>query len=187
MTGPFGAPTYQKNKMSIKLTQARLKELLHYDPETGVFTWKTSWGNRRVPGDVAGKAHNVTGYTVIRLDGVNYRGQRLAWLYQTGEWPEGEIDHINGLRSDDRLCNLRACSKAENQQNRVSASGATSKLLGVSWSAWAKRWRAQIKFAGVVRYLGSFHTEDEAHQAYLKAKRELHTFNPVPREAACAT
>lgn len=165
--------------MRQELTQARLKELLSYDPETGVFLHRTPRGRRKV-GDPCGTP-GAAGYTALRVQGRNYRRHRLAWLYVTGSWPEVEIDHRNGDRRDDRFHNLRACTRAENQQNRASARKSASPYLGVSRSPSPGRWRAQIKVGGDVRALGTFDTEEEAHQAYLTAKAQLHTFQPTPR------
>lgn len=98
------------------LTQERLKELLSYDPETGLFMWIGSRSNRMPNGCII-TCTNVAGYVVVRLDGKLYRAARLAFLYMTGEWPD-EADHINGITADDRWINLRSATSQQNKQNR---------------------------------------------------------------------
>ena len=88
------------------LTAQRLREALHYDPETGVFTWATAVSSKTVPGARAGNQH-IAGYFRIRLDGYSYKAHRLAWLYMTGAWPAECIDHINRNNSDNRFSILR--------------------------------------------------------------------------------
>lgn len=101
----------------MSLTQLRLKELLHYDPVTGHFTWIVANSNRAPAGTPAGRTGNSHGYCPIGIDGKRYRAHRLAWLYMTGEWPPEHIDHINGVRSDNRWHNLRAATLKENNRN----------------------------------------------------------------------
>jgi hypothetical protein len=103
-----------------ELTAARLRELLHYDPETGAWTRLVSTSNHRARvGDNAG---GVTGtYVKIRVDVRQYPAHRLAWLYMTGAWPKHEIDHINGDRLDNRWCNLRPANDAEQARNKRTA------------------------------------------------------------------
>ena len=111
---------------------------------------------------------------------VNYKkkailAHRLAWALHTGDWPKGDIDHINGDESDNRLANLRDVSKSINQQNkRRPRTDNKVGLLGVSWHARGRKWRAQITVQGTRMYLGLFTTPDAAHAAYLEAKRMLH-------------
>lgn len=100
-----------------------------------------------------------------------------------GAWPDGEIDHINGDRKDNRLENLRLATSSENKQNIGLKSNNRSGFTGVSWFAAAKKWRADITIAGKMRHLGRFDTPEAAAEAYAKAKAELHTFNPVARAA----
>jgi len=157
-----------------KLTAERLRELLTYDPETGVFTRRVS---RRgcSAGEVAGCLHSV-GYFYVGVDRVKYPVHRLAWLYMTGSWPREEVDHINGVRSDNRWANLRAATKSQNMQNQRKSRGGTSKYLGVCRAHWGGKWLARIVANGKQKNIGIFQTEEEAHQAYVAAKRELHEF-----------
>lgn len=163
--------------MSTKLTQARLKELLHYDPETGVFTWRVKKG-RAEAGSAAGTRHNA-GYTTLKIDGVKYLRHRCVWLYEYGRWPREEVDHVNGDRGNDTLENLRECSSAENKQNIPLHGRRPGRLLGAVLTRG--RWRATIRIRGQAVCVGHFDTPEEAHKAYLAAKEKLHTFQPTPR------
>jgi hypothetical protein len=168
-------------KCQIILTAERLREVLSYDQETGIFTRLVSATNRVNVGDVAGYVHQ-SGYRLIRVDSGRYLAHRLAWLYVYGAFPADGMDHINGDRADNRICNLREATDAENNQNKISERSGTSKYLGVSWSKRDNKWRATIHVNRKQHYLGQFATEEEACAAYCAAKSELHTFNPVPRK-----
>ena len=151
------------------LTAIRLREVLNYDPESGRFRRRGKHGLRPCPGSV-----HLSGYVLIRVDCILYRAHRLAWLYMTDAWPDGEVDHVDGARTNNRWANLRIVTHAVNQQNLRGAK-ANSKvgLLGVDQRG--SRFRARIKTeGGRPLYLGSFATAEEAHEAYLLAKRELH-------------
>lgn len=155
------------------LTAQRLRELLHYDPETGVFIWRMqAHKSRRKIGDRAG-CRGADGYVVIGVDAGYFKAHRLAWLYCHGVWPAGDIDHMNGNRSDNRLCNLRDASRSMNAQNVHGASKRSkSGLLGVR--KFGKKWRTAIMIDGRVKHLGTFESAEIAHEAYLKVKREIH-------------
>ena len=146
------------------LSADRLRELLSYDPATGIFRWKFS--NRRAKsGKICGSIHKRTGYVEIYVEFKNYLAHRLAWLYMTGAWPQAQIDHINGMRSDNRFDNLRDVPPRANSQNRFGISGTTPSGSG---------YKAQIGVCGKTIYLGTFNTEEEASGAYLEAKKRLH-------------
>ena len=149
------------------ITQERLKSLLTYDPDTGEFRWRIK-RPRCTPGSVAGTP-TYHGYTAIKLDGVSYKAHRLAWLYETGAWPVSELDHVNRVRGDNRIANLRLATRFSNCQNRVKPENAYSKHIGVSRSFNGKRWRAYIDFNGKRRALGVFDTETQA----LKARKDV--------------
>lgn len=167
-----------RRKAGKKLTVARLREVLSYDPITGLFRWRVTMGGG-MPGCIAGYEHE-SGYILISIDWKMHRAHRLAWLYTHGEPPAGQIDHINWTRSDNRIANLRDVSHQANQHHRSRANrNSASGLLGVTLSHG--RWRAQIKIAGRHKALGVFDTPEKAHAAYLKAKRELHTASQVTR------
>lgn len=155
------------------LTAERARELLSYDQDTGFFTWNVSRG-RCAKGDVAG-CLNPQGYIQIMVDGLNYTAHRIAWLIVHGNWPNNEIDHLNGLRDDNRLANLRDVTATINQQNiRRARSDNHTGLLGASWNKENKKFVSSIRVSGKRITLGSFPTAEEAHAAYLRAKRELH-------------
>lgn len=164
----------------MSITQDELKELLHYDPETGMFTWKSHRGGTAYKYSVAGRK-NTQGYIAIRVKGCRYQAHRLVWLYVNGYLPKYQIDHINGDGSDNRLCNLREATHAENQQNVSIRSDNTSGFPGVSWHKQAKKWRATIRIKRQKISLGLFSDAALAYEAYLKAKEQYHTFNPSVR------
>ena len=164
-------------------TQERLKQLLNYDPETGVFVWKVAASNRVKVGGVAG-AISCEGYRRINIDGRSYYGHRLAWLHCFGRWPAKHVDHVNGVRDDNRLVNLREATDSENGQNRQKAQANNrSRLLGVYWNKRNERWVAQIALNGKLRYLGLFDTAEDAHAAYLTSKKKLHPFSTLENPA----
>lgn len=174
--------------MSIKkstLTQSRLKELLHYSPETGSFTalTATGWRGCHRAGKIVGSlcAHNR--YIHVYAESVHYRAHRLAWFYMTGAWPKQQIDHINGNRADNRWSNLREASNSENQQNlKTAKKGNKSGYLGVAWHSTKRKWMTRIKVAGKAIYIGIYDTPEEAREAYLAAKAKLHPFGSIGHE-----
>jgi len=165
--------------MTETVTATRLRELLDFDPLTGVFLWKVNRRGNSRAGDVAGK-QTTQGYRSIRVDGRDYQAHRLAWLYVHGAWPEQQIDHLNGQRSDNRLANLRDVSGSINQQNRRVASRGKSSPLGVYWidnnpgNPVPGHWYARITVRRRLVTIGKFSSTEAAHQAYVAAKRQLH-------------
>lgn len=163
-------------KEKAELTQKELKRLLRYDPETGVFTWKVKPCKNMKSGIMAGGLH-PRGYRYIRIGRKKYGSHRLAWLYVHGYMPPDEADHINGVRDDNRISNLRLANSSENSQNIYSSrNNNKSGFLGVVFSKAFRKWGSQIGVGGKRYHLGHFSTPEEAHQAYLKAKREMHPF-----------
>jgi hypothetical protein len=163
------------------LTTARLRELLHFEPDTGVFTWRDTPLVHKWRGKQAGRLDN--GYIRIRIDRQDYLGHRLAWFYVHGEWPDPYIDHINGEKSDNRMVNLREATHGLNMQNRRSGNiGSRSGLLGVKWDEPSQRWEANITVDGRVIYLGKSKEKNIASAMYIAAKRAVHracTLDPV--------
>lgn len=159
------------------ITAQRARDILNYDPETGTLRWKISnLGGTVRAGRIAG-SFDREGYRRIRLDGSDYRGHRIAWLRFYGEWPAGILDHLNGVKSDNRITNLRLASNSENAQNRrFGNQNSASKLLGAHWNKTANCWQSGIKFGGKIHHLGLFATAEEAHEAYKAAKRRNHAF-----------
>jgi hypothetical protein len=143
-----------------ELTQKRLKELLSYDQNTGLFYWKVS--RRGVKqGTVAG-TKTKRGYIQIRIDGKSYLAHRLTWLFFYGEWPKQHIDHINHNTSDNRIDNLREASQQENTKNRSKNKNNTSGISGVHWDKKSNKWQARIGVNGKRIHLGFFDNKEEA-------------------------
>jgi HNH endonuclease len=149
----------------------RLRTDYAYDPATGVMTQavtKKGMTKGRVIGSI-----NSRGYLTFKAYGVSHKVHRLAWLHFHGEWPQFEIDHINGIKTDNRIANLRDVPRSLNMQNRKC-------LMTINKTGFAgvrhygNRYRAQITINGKARHVGMFATPSEAHQAYLEAKRKHH-------------
>jgi hypothetical protein len=168
--------------MNNTLTIERLRHVLSYEPETGLFTWRRPRGRGIKEGDVAGSVDPGRGYRRIKVDYRIYLAHRLAWFYVHSEWPTVCLDHANGVCDDNRLTNLRPATMSENQQNRRTPGTNTSGFIGASFNKQRGNWTAQISVNGKRHRLGSFRTPEEAHQAYLMAKQSLHTFNPEVRQ-----
>ena len=142
-----------------------------YDEQVGLFIWK-----QKRQGVIAGKFGNLekTGYIRVKLLNKKYLAHRLAWFIVHKKWPEGQIDHINGNRSDNRIVNLRVVGQSGNAQNRrVKQKNNQSGYFGVYVSG--SRWRAQIRINKKLKHLGLFDTPELASEAYLNAKRIMHS------------
>lgn len=159
--------------LSIKdsVSISRVRALLEYNEIDGGLVWKVRVSNIQ-KGQIAG-TKNGTKYRQIRIDGKVVMEHRLVWFHVNGEWPKGEIDHINGETCDNRIENLRDVSGGVNMQN-LRSPRSTNKvgLLGVTQVG--KRFRATIRLNYVAKYLGMYDTPEQAHDAYLNAKRLLH-------------
>lgn len=154
------------------ITQSLLKEALHYDEATGVFTWMAARG-RASAGHVAGTTC-LNGYIRIKVYGRVLFAHRLAWLYVHGEFPPDQLDHINHNKSDNRLSNLRPATRAQNQKNRFANSNSTSGRKGVVWSKKAGLWRSVACLNGKKHHLGYFHDPEAASAAYQEFARKHH-------------
>lgn len=154
----------------MELTQERLKQVLHYDAETGVFTRKVMRGRpSRTPG--AGVKDNIYGYILMGVDGRLYRAHRLAWLYIYGRFPAHHLDHINGVRDDNRIINLREATVSQNQCNRAGTSKTGFK--GVYFLARTGRWYAMIQHQKKKHFLGYHDTPEAAAIAYRDAAERM--------------
>jgi len=147
------------------LTQERICSLLQYDPITGILIWKTRIGvkktwNTRYAGKTAGYV-TEHGYIEVGIDGKRYYAHRLIWLLVHGFMPE-MMDHINHVRCDNRLCNLREATPTDNQRNKSLGMNNTSGACGVSFSARDNLWYAKIKVAGNDKYLGCYKAKHDA-------------------------
>lgn len=161
------------------LSAERARELFHYDPETGLLTWKTRYSpfSRVRIGAVAGRMDHK-GYRTVTIKSYEYFIHRVIWLMVTGEWPKFSVDHINGNRVDNRLANLRDIPHVMNMHNYHRAnSGNKLSLLGVTQRPSGK-FRAQIR-KGENIHLGTFETAEAAHAAYVEAKRSMHEGNTL--------
>jgi len=162
-----------------ELTQEYLHSILNYDAKTGIFTRKVKTANCVKIGEVAGSI-NSNGYILIRLLSKKYSAHRLAWLYIYGLIPK-EIDHINCIKNDNRIDNLRPATRGENLQNKLKAlsNNKSSNMLGVSFNKNLNKFCARIQVNRKLIHIGYFYTAQEAHEAYLKAKREHHPFGEL--------
>jgi HNH endonuclease/AP2 domain len=151
----------------------RLKDVLSYDKHTGVFRWKKTLSKRNCEGNIAGSFSKEHGYISICIDGKRYMAHRLAWLYEFGSWPTNDIDHINTIRNDNRICNLREATRADNLHNMSVPSHNTSGFKGVSWHKARGKWRATIKLNRRSIHLGAFNDKEEAANAYKEAASRL--------------
>jgi len=169
-----------------ELTQELLKELLHYNPETGVFTWKARaekhfktyksfkvW-NARFPAKKAGYYEVKGDYKreLVSILGKRIKSHRLAWLYVYGAYPENQIDHINGIPTDNRIVNLRDVTNQENCKNVGISKNNTSGGIGISWHKASKKWSAYIKHNYKKIHLGLFLEFDDAVKARKEAENE---------------
>lgn len=147
---------------------------LKYNPVSGEFIWLINRGNKAVSGSVAGTITN-TGYRRIKILGKLFLAHRIAWFISYGFWPKDQIDHINGVRNDNRIENLREADASLNLQNRKYGTGKHScGLLGITWHKRDKKWQASIRKNKKVFYIGYFDTKEEAYLAYVNAKRRMH-------------
>jgi hypothetical protein len=154
----------------------RLLRIFRYDPTTGVFRRTESKGRWKA-GQIAG-TQGPQGYVFLNVAGKLYRAHRLAWLHFYGEWPKLFVDHINGVRHDNRIANLRQATNAENLQNsHRPRSQNRSGFLGVVPNR--KRWAAQIMLDGKTTCLGTYDAPEEAHAAYIAAKARMHPFQQL--------
>jgi len=155
----------------MNITHDRLVQVLHYNLESGVFTWKINRPRARA-GSVAGHV-NKRGYLKITVDGQEYAASRLAVLYVTKKWPRNEVDHRNEDKLDNSYRNLRDVTHAQNEHNQ-SKPQSNNKLNIQGVCASQGRYMAQIKVGGVVKYLGRFDTPEEASQKYQRSKLIYH-------------
>lgn len=154
------------------ITPGNVHDVLLYD--AGLLRWRhTLTGSSRIAGEVAGHT-NEQGYIVIETGGKTVAAHRIVWLMHHGRWPLGEIDHLNGIRDDNRIENLRDVGRRTNTENRRKASSRSATgELGVSMLP-SGRYRARIRSVGHLHELGIFDSIDDAKKAYVSAKRRLH-------------
>lgn len=158
------------------LTQDYLQSILEYNPDTGVFTWRVRRGRNCPAGKVAGRIA-TGGYRQIGINGRLYLAHRIAWLITHGRWPADQIDHINRVRDDNRLINLREATRTENQRNQSLYKNNTSGLCGVGWYKPTGKWMAHISIDGKLKNLGYFDNLFDAGCARKSAEIE-YSFHP---------
>lgn len=159
-----------------ELTHKRLIELLSYDPLTGFFTWKIKRQSNSKIGDIAGHVLK-NGYRSMRIDNQRFYAHRLTWFYMFKEWPNNQIDHINMLKDDNRISNLREANNSQNRMNRGPQKNNKSGLKGVFY--YFGKWRASINLEKKKIHLGTFNSKMEAYNAYCKAA--VHNYKEFAR------
>ena len=165
----------ERNMAKQILSAEYLRERLTYNPETGEFLHRHSFGNRYHAGERADTPGHAAlkGYRLVNLLSQKFLAHRAAWLYLHGVWPDKYIDHINGNRGDNRIENLRDVVARTNQENqRVAKVNNKTGFLGVRMEQGL--YRARIKANGKTLHIGMFEKAEDASAAYIKAKRELH-------------
>lgn len=162
------------------LTAEQVRRLLDLNVETGELRWTAAASMGRLTQRVAGSSHS-SGYRQIKIGKRSYLAHRLVWLIAHGEWPSGQVDHIDGCRTNNALCNLRVVTAAQNKQNiavteRKTASGLAGAVYVPGGTRRRDRWESRIKLDGVSHHLGHFATPEEAHAAYMRAKAQVHPY-----------
>lgn len=149
-----------------------VRALLEYDHISGNLYWLMTRG-RAIKGNIAGRVSR-DGYIQIGIDGKRYPAHRLGWLIYHGAWPKDQLDHINTIKTDNRISNLREATNQQNQYNRGLQSNNKSGLKGVSWNKAQKKWLARIRADKKLFHLGSFNKKEDAHHAYIEEAKRLH-------------
>lgn len=162
------------------LTHAQLLLIFKYDPETGIFT-RIKRGGSREAGASVGWIDNTNGYPHVQIFGKKYAQHRVAFFYMTGRWPEFEVDHKDGCRTNNRWENLREATSSQNSANRSVQANSTFGRKGVCWHKGAKKWTASVCLNKKSIYLGLFATEAEAAAVYEAKAQEL--FGEFARKA----
>ena len=158
------------------MTACEVKALLDYDAINGLLIWRVNYPRVKA-GQEAGYLLQ-RGYVGIRIGGCEYKAHRIAWLHYYGEWPKGDIDHIDHDKTNNRIGNLRDVSRMVNTQNKRKArADSTTGLLGVSRNG--SGFKASIQINGKRKSLGTYRTPDEAYAAYLTTKRQTHEGNTL--------
>ena len=162
---------------TVILTSVRLHEVLQYFPKTGKFSRRVPAANAAAGARFGCPAKNK--YLRGRVDGALYYSHRLAWLYMTGSWPIGDVDHIDGDRANNAWENLRESSRAQNCQNIERASISSSGVKNVYFDRPSSRWQVKIMRNYKSKSYGYFETIQEAELVAIRAKQEAHEFHPA--------
>lgn len=172
-------PKITRNRQRLKgFTRARLRAAIHYNPKTGIFTWRRRSDvpigvSNRDAGRKAGALHHQ-GYITIGIFGAHVSGHRLAYFYMTGKWPNSQIDHINCVRNDNRWKNIRAATQKQNSGNPKKHGDNTSGYKGVTFHKRIGKWMAQIGHLDKTIFLGYFMNKKTAHAAYVSAANTIY-------------
>ena len=166
--------------MKTDINAERIRRLLDYNPETGVFRWRDRPGTKdekrwktRYAGKISGSIE-PHGYRVITLEKSTYLAHRIAWLHYYGSWPITELDHANLDKDDNRICNLREASRSENCINRPQRGNGMSGCIGVTWHSRDKKWHASITKDRKRQWLGAFLDLEAAISARSIASAKAH-------------
>jgi hypothetical protein len=152
---------------------AYFQSILDYDHEKGIFYWKISKSSRAQKGKQAGYIH-CYGYRIISIDKKNYQEHRLVWLFNHGVWPKNMLDHINGIRDDNRICNLREANIYQNNYNAKLRKDNTSGVKGVTWNKWNKKWHVQMRHNGKNKFYGYFEDLELAELVINEIRKKYH-------------
>ena len=165
----------------IELTLDRLCEVLSYDPETGDFTWLVTRGHNAPAGTKASQSVNSQGYRQVHVDRVGYKAHRLAWFYVYGVWPQLGLDHINGIKHDNRIANLREATRQQNRLNsrKWRTNHKKSKYHGVAYFNVSGQTGWRGKFGK--KHSPVYATEEEAHEFYLNELRKFSADHSLPQ------
>jgi hypothetical protein len=155
----------------LRITHMELQNMLHYNPLTGIFTWRVNRGRNAKIGESAGRP-DKNGYLRIAISGNEYRVARLAWFYMHCQWPVGVIDHIDRDITNNAISNLREATLSQNQGNRIAAINSECKIKGVSFDSARMKFVAYITRNNKRKNLGRYNTAEEAAAAYAKAAQE---------------
>lgn len=156
------------------LTHEYITSILDYNPDTGIFTWKIYTNSRAKIGNPAGYIQPGTGYMKLTINNIKYAAHRVAWFYTYKQWPKDMIDHIHGIKHDNRLCNLREATNSQNQRNRGPNKNNTSGYKGVHLDKQRNKWNAIIEHNKKKYFLGTFDNPEDAAIAYQAAAIRYH-------------
>ena len=154
------------------ITQEYLKEILIYNKEAGIFTWKVNHTRKSRIGDIAGTLNK--NYIEIQINKKKYRAHRLAWLYEYGSFPKHNIDHIDGNPSNNKISNLREANQSQNGMNKKLHKNNNSGIKGVGWHKASKKWRARITINRIQHNLGLFDDKELAELVVMEARNKYH-------------
>lgn len=156
-----------------------LIDIFEYDPvnSKSALIWKVKIADKIKISSAAG-CKAPTGYYVVKCLGKIYLAHRIVWALHYGSWPKSHLDHINRIKNDNRIENLREATHAENHQNRSRQKNNASGFTGVHWHSRDKKWEARIQVNKKQKHLGYFDTPEKAYECYKRAKQTTHTFNP---------